>query len=139
MLIPFYVRDDYQMALLMTAIERGSNVWLTGPAGTGKSTMPEQACAALGRPFVKIGMTRQTEIESLVGGTGLHNGATVWEDGSLIKAMRCPGTVILIDELTLAPAGVQAIFQLVADDHRCYHAGHRRGCEGRRRRSLCGR
>jgi MoxR-like ATPase len=32
--------------------------------------------------------------------------------------MRCPGTVILIDELTFAPAGVQAIIQLVADDHR---------------------
>jgi MoxR-like ATPase len=48
----------------------------------------------------------------------LRNGATVWEDGSLIKAMRQPGTVILIDELTFAPAGVQAIIQLVADDHR---------------------
>jgi len=36
----------------------------------------------------------------------------------LVKAMRCPGMVILIDELTFAPAGVQAIVQLVADDHR---------------------
>lgn len=115
---PFYVVERSQMAMLMTAIERGTNVWLAGPAGTGKSTMPEQACAALGRPFVKIGMTRQTEIEALVGGMGLRNGATIWEDGALVKAMRCPGTVILIDELTLAPAGVQAIFQLVADDHR---------------------
>jgi MoxR-like ATPase len=80
--------------------------------------MPQQAAAMLGRPFVKIGMTRQTEIESLVGGPGLHNGATVWEDGALVKAMRAPGTIILVDELTLAPAGVQAILQLVADDHR---------------------
>jgi cobaltochelatase CobS len=32
--------------------------------------------------------------------------------------MRAPGTIILIDELTIAPAGVQAIIQLVADDHR---------------------
>jgi MoxR-like ATPase len=63
-------------------------------------------------------MTRQTEVEKLVGGPGLRNGATIWEDGSLIKAMRQPGTVILIDELTFAPAGVQAIIQLVADDHR---------------------
>lgn len=115
---PFYVVERAQMAMLMTAIERGTNVWLAGPAGTGKSTMPEQACAALGRPFTKIGMTRQTEIEALVGGQGLRNGATIWEDGALIKAMRCPGMVILVDELTLAPAGVQAIFQLVADDHR---------------------
>ena len=107
-----------QMALLLTAMERGTNVWLAGPAGTGKSTMPEQASAATGRPFVKIGMTRQTEVEALVGGMGLRNGATVWEDGVLVKAMRSPGTVILIDELTIAPAGVQAIIQLIADDHR---------------------
>jgi MoxR-like ATPase len=115
---PFYVVDKNQMALLMTAIERGTNVWLAGPAGTGKSTMPEQAAAALGRPFAKIGMTRQTEVEALVGGMGLRNGATVWEDGALVKAMRCPGMIILVDELTFAPAGVQAIIQLVADDHR---------------------
>jgi cobaltochelatase CobS len=115
---PFYVVDNHQMALLITAMERGTNVWLAGPAGTGKSTMPEQAAAALGRPFVKIGMTRQTEVESLVGGMGLRNGATVWEDGALVKAMRQPGMIVLIDELTIAPAGVQAIIQLVADDHR---------------------
>ena len=118
MVDPFYVTDHTQMALLMTAIERGTNVWLAGPAGTGKSTKPEQACAMLGRPFTKIGMTRQTEVESLVGGMGLRNGATVWEDGALVRAMRQPGMVILIDELTFAPAGVQAIIQLVADDHR---------------------
>jgi MoxR-like ATPase len=115
---PFYVADHVQMALLMTAMERGTNVWLAGPAGTGKSTMPEQAAATLGRPFLKIGMTRQTEVESLVGGMALRNGATVWEDGALIRAMRQPGMVILIDELTIAPAGVQAIIQLVSDDHR---------------------
>ena len=115
---PFYVVDHFQMAVCMTAIERCANLWATGPAGTGKSTLPQQAAASLGRPFVKIGMTRQTEVEALVGGMGLINGATIWQDGALVKAMRQPGTVILIDELTFAPAGVQAIIQLVADDHR---------------------
>lgn len=115
---PFYVVDRQHMALLMTGIERGTNTWLWGPAGSGKSTLPQEAAATLGRPFVKIGMTRQTEVESLIGGMALRNGATVWEDGALIKAMRQPGTIILIDELTFAPAGVQAIIQLVADDHR---------------------
>jgi len=32
--------------------------------------------------------------------------------------MRRPGTIILIDEMTFAPAGVQALIQLTADDHR---------------------
>jgi len=115
---PFYVVNHLQMALAATALERGTNFWLNGPAGTGKSTLPEQLCAAVGRPITRIGMTRQTDVETLVGGFGLVDGATVWQDGVLVKAMRCPGMVILIDELTFAPAGVQAIIQLVADDHR---------------------
>jgi cobaltochelatase CobS len=115
---PFYVTVHFQMAALMTLIERGGNTWLAGPSGTGKSTMPAQAAAALGRPFVSIQMTRQTEVEALVGGMGLHKGNTVWEDGALTKAMRTPGCIILIDELTIAPAGVQAIIQHAASEAR---------------------
>ena len=67
---------------------------------------------------MSIQMTRQTEVEALVGGMGLHKGNTVWEDGALTKAMRTPGCIILIDELTIAPAGVQAIIQHAASEAR---------------------
>lgn len=117
---PFYVVDTHNMAMFATAIERGTNVWLVGPGGSGKTSMPEQWCAITGRPFVKIGFTRQAEVGEMVGNPGLKAGETLWEDGSLIAAMRRPGTVILLDELTLAPAGVQGIIQGVADDHRTY-------------------
>jgi len=110
--------DHVQMAILATAVERGTNVWFTGPSGTGKSTIAKQFCATVGRPFVRIGMTDQTEINDLVGGMAMVNGSTVWQDGALTRAMRQPGTVILIDELTFARAGVQAIIQNVADEHR---------------------
>jgi len=117
---PFYVVDDVNMGLLATAMEHGTNVWLVGPAGSGKTSMPEQACAYTGRPFAKIGFTRQTEVADLVGGDGFRKGETEWQDGALIAAMRRPGTVILFDEPTIAPAGVQAVIQAVADDHRSY-------------------
>ena len=100
---PFYVADHYQAAILMTAIERGGNGWLTGPSGAGKSTLPQHIAAMTGRPFVRIGFTGQTEVELLVGSVGLHNGSTHWVDGSLVKAMREPGTIILLDELTFRP------------------------------------
>jgi MoxR-like ATPase len=116
---PFYVVTGINMALLATALERGSNVWLGGPGGSGKSTMPEQFCAYTGRPFTKLTFTRQTNVEDLVGGTAMKEaGVTSWEDGALVQAMRRPGMVILLDELTHAPAGVQAIIQGVADGHR---------------------
>lgn len=117
---PYYVVNLANMALLATAAEHETNVWLVGPGGSGKTTLPEQFCAFTGRPFVKITFTRQTEVGEVVGNTGFREGKTFWEDGALIAAMRRPGTVILFDELTIAPAGVQAIVQAVTDDHRSY-------------------
>jgi MoxR-like ATPase len=82
--------------------------------------MPEQFAAVTGRPCVKLGFTRQTEVADLIGGTGVSGGDTSWQDGALIQAVKRPGTVIILDELTIAPTGVQAIIQLIADDHRSY-------------------
>jgi len=114
---PFYVVNEENMAMLALAVERGTNVWLAGPGGSGKSTMPEQFCAFTGRPFFKLTFNRQTEVADLIGGKGFDV-RTFWEDGALIQAVKRPGTVILLDELTLTPAGVQGIIQGIADDHR---------------------
>jgi MoxR-like ATPase len=121
---PHYVVDPFQMRMMATALNVGTNVWLGGPGGSGKSSMPKQFAAFTGRPFVKINFTRQTNVEDLVGGQTLVPGPTPgtmvsqWQDGILVKAMKRPGTVILLDEITLAPAGVQGIIQGCADDHR---------------------
>lgn len=120
----FYVVNPLNMALFGAAIERQTNVWLTGPSGSGKTTMPLQFAARVGRPVVKFSFTRQSEVAPLIGGLTMseQNGATVtqWSDGELIRAMRQPGTIIVLDELTFAPAGVQAIVQGTADSHRSY-------------------
>ena len=122
---PFHVPDLHQMSILLTAFERGANTWLAGPSGSGKSTMPREAAARTGRPFTLIKMMKSTDTETLigqvgVGAGGLANSGTVWQDGALIKAMRQPGMVILIDELTLAPPTVQAIILHVAGDDRSF-------------------
>lgn len=115
---PFYVPDHQQAAIALTAIERCTNFWAFGPAASGKSTLPEWLAALLGRPFVKFLMRKQIDMETLVGSYQMGNGATYWEDGALVKAIRAPGTIILFDELTLAPAAIQAIVQGLTDDHR---------------------
>jgi cobaltochelatase CobS len=48
----------------------------------------------------------------------MADGSTAWQDGALIQAVKRPGTIIVLDELTIAPAGVQAVIQLISDDHR---------------------
>ena len=117
---PLWVVNPFDIRALGTAIERGTNVWLVGPGGSGKSTMPCQFAAYVGRPYVKISFTRNSHVDDMIGGTGVKQGDTQWDDGVLIQAMKRPGTIIHLDEISLAPAGVQGIFQGVADDARTY-------------------
>ena len=113
---PFHVPDVSNLSKLVTAIDPAmgrvpQNVWLAGPAGTGKSTLPEQIAARAGRPFVAITFQRAVEPADIIGGNGLSGGATVWVDGVLTRAIRRPGTIILLDEITLAPPGLAAMLQ----------------------------
>lgn len=109
---PMYVVEPNQMALLVTAAERGGWVWLAGPAGGGKSTMPQQYAARTNSPFVTIAFNRATETTDLVGQFVLDGaGGMVWQDGVLTQAIRRPGTKILLDEIMFAPPGMAAIIQ----------------------------
>ena len=123
---PFFIVDAENMGMLATAAEHEANVWLVGPSGSGKSTMPFQFGAYTGRPVTRIGFDRQTSTEVLIGGDRLVEGEAAgtmvskWQDGLLIAAMKVPGMIIVLDEPTAAPAGVQMIIQQVTDEHRMY-------------------
>jgi MoxR-like ATPase len=109
---PFYVVNPSTMASFITMAERSRAVWLAGPAGTGKSAMPQEYAARTRRPFVAIAFQRAVEPVDLIGSYVLDGkGGMVWRDGVLTRAIRRPGTVILLDEITMAPAGLLAIIQ----------------------------
>lgn len=114
---PEYVWSEHA-APALAALAAGENVFLTGPAGTGKTTFAKQIAARYGRPFVRISCNDQTDAPTLVGMPGLKDGATTWEDGQLAAAVRRPGTVILIDEPSAARPGALMILQGVLDDDR---------------------
>lgn len=105
----------------LAALAHGGNVFLAGPAGTGKTEFAKQVAARWQRPFVRISCNGQTEAPTLVGGMGLKDGATVWRDGQLAAAIRRPGTVVLIDEPSFASAGALAVLQAVLDSDRALH------------------
>jgi MoxR-like ATPase len=48
----------------------------------------------------------------------LTDGSTAWVDGALVQAMKRPGMIIVLDELTIAPPGVQALFHGPCSDAR---------------------
>lgn len=112
----FYVLDKSLFQRVMTTIEHGKPVWLAGPAGSGKTSLPMHIAAVLRRPFVRLAFTRQTEIIDLIGSETFKEGVgMVWQDRVLTQAIRRPGTIVLLDEITIAPPGVLALFQTLLD------------------------
>lgn len=100
-------------AAALCAMARNRNVWLYGPAGTGKSTFGEQLAARTGRPFFLIACDDTTEAPELLGMTVPHAGGVRWQDGILTAAIRVPHAVILVDEPTVARPGALMVLQSV--------------------------
>lgn len=116
---PHYSPDPKALAALAACDAAGRNVWLYGPAGTGKSSLPAWYAAKLGRPFFRVSFDRSTEPEDLIGGMepdgkgGMH-----WRDGVLAQAIRQAGAVVLLDEPTFARPTALAMLQTLLDDGR---------------------
>lgn len=119
------VDPDYQWpddaGVILSVLASGEHVFLHGPAGTGKSTLPKQLAALLKRPFVRVSCHEQTEAGALTGMTAPdpQEGAK-WRDAQLAKAIRKPGTVILVDEPSAARPGAMFLFQSLLDDRVMY-------------------
>lgn len=92
---PFGTFDDLKAIL---ASKKFYPVFITGPTGNGKSMSVEQACAVLGREFINIPMTAETDEGDLLGNYVLINNEMVWRDGGVTVAAR-RGAVVCIDEV----------------------------------------
>ena len=91
--------------------------WIYGPRGVGKTTIGEQLAAYLGRSFVRIGFHNELEAVQLLGMTVPESdGGVEWQDSVLTQAMKRPGTIILLDEPTLASPGMLAALQTILDN-----------------------
>jgi len=95
-------------ALIAVSLDRPIPVWLAGPKGTGKTEFTRQLAARLGRAFYRVGFNRATEPAEILGDMGLRDGATVWQDGPAAQALRTPGALLLLDEISYAAQGYLA-------------------------------
>ena len=100
-----YVVQKDEVALLVAGMMDGDKTLITGPTGSGKSSMVKYVCAKMNRPFIRINMSGDVESASLFGTLVVRGGATVWEDGAVTEAAKY-GAVCLVDEWELMPAEI---------------------------------
>jgi len=101
---PDYVfdRDQLQIILTFLRIGQGKLLWLSGPTGSGKTSLIEQVCARLNWPLVQITANEQLEVDTLVGQFApSKDGKLQWLEGVLPQAMQ-QNAILLIDEMDLA-------------------------------------
>jgi cobaltochelatase CobS len=92
------------------------NVFLTGDAGTGKSSIARDAARGLGVSFRSVncsgGMTEGRLVGTMV--PNLSTGESVYREGPLVTAFRCGG-VFLLDEVDAADENVLLALNTLAD------------------------
>jgi MoxR-like ATPase len=103
--VPFGNFDDL---LQVIASKMFYPVFITGQSGNGKTMSVEQACAKLGRKFVCISMTPETDESDLLGNFVLIDGQMVWRDGPVTVAAR-QGAVLCIDEVDYGAQNLAAL------------------------------
>lgn len=92
----------------IVASEHFLPVMIVGPSGNGKTDMCEQVCAALGREYVRVNITSQTDEDDLLGGFRLVGGETKYALGPVPLAM-LRGAVVNLDEIDLGGAALMCL------------------------------
>lgn len=110
-----YVVQKEEAALLVAGIMDGDKTLITGPTGSGKSSLVKYVCAKMNRPFIRINMSGDVESSSLFGTLVVRGGATVWEDGAITEAAKY-GAICLVDEWELMPAEIAMGMQNLLED-----------------------
>jgi len=96
-----YIFNPTLLRMALKALELGDNFWLFGEKGTGKTQFAIQLAARTGRKIFRVSLDKTMERLDFIGSGGVENGNTigVWQDGVILKAMRTPGAICLLDEI----------------------------------------
>lgn len=105
---PQFVFSYHPLRRFLGTLRMNKNLWIWGPAGSGKTELAIQVALRCHRSYTLISFSEETSLRDLVGTWSLKSGETFWKDGALASAVKTPGTIIILDELNMAPAGVAA-------------------------------
>lgn len=121
---PEYVYDIGLLKTMCMAFAKNIPVYLFGPPGVGKSSLPKQVCAKTNRPLVRLQHTPNTEESHIIGEWRVRNvkceksgelrSETYYELGLLPLAM-LNGWVYMADEYDRAWPSVLSVYQAVLE------------------------
>lgn len=121
---PCFIWQESIIRHLHIAQANGRNLWLGGPAGTGKTQTMQQFAAKTGRTFRRFVFDRFTTRDDFLGATGLDNGSTVFQPGPVLEAYTTPGAVCLLDEVGMGqPAALSALNAFLERQAQVAYAG----------------
>ncbi len=114
---PYYEALGDEVAIFEKAHERGLAVMLKGPTGCGKTRFVEHMAWRLGRPLVTVACHDDLSASDLTGRYLVRDGATVWQDGPLTRAVR-EGAICYLDEVVEARQDTVVVIHPLTDDRR---------------------
>ncbi|MEW2741644.1 AAA family ATPase [Providencia rettgeri] len=110
-----YVFNDVELIKdIIMSFTTAMPAYLWGHAGTGKSSLPTQIAARLGRPLIRSQHTASTEESHITGQILAKDGRTYFEPGLLTLAMK-HGFIYLADEYDFAYPQILSLYQPVLE------------------------
>lgn len=114
-----YVFDAEILVPFLIAMRDGTNPWLRGHTGTGKTTLVEQVFARLNLPVYRVNLDSDITRGELVGREVLRtdkDGNTVsqWVDGIIPRAMQEP-CCLLLDEIDASRPDLGFVLQRLTE------------------------
>jgi len=110
-----FIISDLKWKYLTRCINKGKNLMFVGPAGTGKTQIVFKAAEALGKQIFYFNLGSTQDVRSaLIGNTYFKDG-TYFEESAFVTALKTPGSVILLDEISRANPEAWNILMPVLD------------------------
>ena len=110
-----FIISDLKWKYLTRCINKGKNLMFVGPAGTGKTQIVFKAAEVLDKQIFYFNLGSTQDVRSaLIGNTYFKDG-TYFEESSFVTALKTPGSVILLDEISRANPEAWNILMPVLD------------------------
>lgn len=108
--------QDKNIKILERAVDLDLPCLLIGETGTGKTSIVRECALQHKQKLIRINLNGQTSVDEFVGKWLVKAGATYWQDGVLLQAMK-EGWWLLCDEINAClPEILFALHSLLDDD-----------------------